>query len=124
LTAHDPPEVGERHLDERSGQVAAAGVREAGVDPPEGVERARERLADGLGIGDVAGHGQGPRAVPAKLGLRLLVAFGAAAPVRHVGAGLRETAGDAEPDARVAAGDDRHLAVEIQLRSPGRMQYP
>ncbi len=99
------------------GVAAAAadpGIGKAAVDPAEPLQRRRHRRFHRGGQADIAdasidlagraGHGRGGA----------FVLLGVAAPDRDIAAGRGQGLRDAEPDAAVAAGDDRDATGEVK----------
>src|SRR5262249_29001242 len=73
-----------------------------------------DHARDGLLEGDVGRDRDGPPAARGKLGSRRLRLLLVAADDRDIGARAGKAARHAETDAAIAAGDDRHLALEIE----------
>ena len=94
-----------------------AGVVDEDVDAAEFAVDALDHGGDGGLVGDIGGHGDRLGAALFELGDRG-ERFGlVASDDRDRGAGFRQSAGHAEPDAAIAAGDDGHLAAEIEQLS-------
>ena len=92
-----------------------AGVVDEDVDAAELAADARGHGIDGGLVGDVGDHGDRLGAAAFELGDRGERFCFVAPDDRDRGAGFRQSAGHAEPDAAIAAGDDGDLAAEIEL---------
>src|SRR5206468_3144516 len=116
VDGQDPAPLRSRHLPERSGVPAPAHARvgEAGVDPAEAGNRLGEGGLDGRLVGDVDPQGKDGVAVTQEPGARRVVLDVARAPDRHAGPGRGQGVGHPEADPAVPAGDERHLAREIE----------
>ena len=91
-----------------------AGVVDEDVDAAEIAGDALGHGGDGGLVGDVGGDGDRLGAASRQLGDRGVRLRLVAADDRDRGAGFGQSAGHAEPDAAIAAGDDGDLAAEIE----------
>ena len=91
-----------------------AGIVDENVDAAELFGDAFDHGSDISLVGDVGGDRDRPDAARLELGGRGGRFRFIAADHRDVGAGFRQPPRHAEPDAAIAAGDDSHLAAEIE----------
>ena len=91
-----------------------AGIVDEDIDAAEIAGDALGHGGDCGLVGDVGGHGDRPSATSRQFGDRGGRFRLVAADDCDGSACLRKAAGHAEPDAAIAAGDDRDLAVEIE----------
>ena len=91
-----------------------AGIVDEDVDPAELAADALDHARDRGLVGDVGGDRDRLDAAPRELGDRRVRFLLVAPDDRDAGAGVRQPARHAEPDAAIAAGDDRDLAFEIE----------
>ena len=90
------------------------GIGDDGVDPAHDGQSGCHAANDARLVGDIDALGMNPAAEPAQLVRRALVGLGATAPDHHVAPGPRQRFGKAQADPRIAAGDERDLAGQIE----------
>ena len=81
---------------------------------PSSNSDAFDHCGDGRLVGDVGGDGDRPRAAPSDIGDCRARLCRVASDDGDIGARVGKPARHAEPDAAVAAGDDRDPATEIE----------
>jgi hypothetical protein len=91
-----------------------AGIVDEDVDPAELAPDALDHRGHRRFVGDIGHDGYRPDAAASEIGDGRIRLGLVAADHGDVGAGIRQAARHAEPDATVAAGDDRDLAAEIE----------
>ena len=91
-----------------------AGVVDEDIDPAEFAYRPLDHRGDGGFVGDVGNHRDRLGAALLKLGDRLVRLRFIAPDDGDRGACFRKPARHAEADAAIAAGDDGHLAGEVE----------
>lgn len=98
------------------GPAADVGARvvDQDVQPAEALRRGLHHVADGLLVGDVHLDRIGLDAQRAQFGDGARALGRVAAGHHDRGARLGEAAGEAEPDAAIAAGDERHAPLQVE----------
>ena len=91
-----------------------AGVVDENVDPAEFAHRALDHGGDGGFVGDVGDHGDSLSPALPEVGDRLLRLFFIAPDDSDGGARVRKPTRHAEADSAIAAGDDGHLAAQVE----------